>query len=104
VDDLLDVSDAAWAKLQMESGADRTNIMGQRMFTTRDGFIGMGSHWMQKNDKVYVLLGCNVPVILRPVSDYFEFVGDRYIHGFIWGEAVEDLDQGKRTEETVNIR
>jgi hypothetical protein len=51
-----------------------------------------------------ILLGCSVPVILRPnptvdgVEDAFEFIGEAYVHGIMDDEALA----GKDKEETVS--
>lgn len=43
-----------------------------------------------------VLLGCRVPMILRPVEDYFEVVGEVYCEGIMIGEAMKALAGGER--------
>jgi hypothetical protein len=39
---------------------------------------------------ICVLYGCSVPVILRKREDqdYYEFVGECYLHGFMDAEAI----------------
>jgi hypothetical protein len=46
---------------------------------------------MEEGDVVCVLLGCKVPLILRPVGDNFKVVGDAYVNGFMNGEALENV-------------
>ncbi|KAF6811522.1 ankyrin and het domain protein [Colletotrichum sojae] len=48
----------------------------------------------QVGDAICVLFGCSVPVILRETSDgYVELLGEAYVHGYMDGEAVENLDE-----------
>ena len=52
--------------------------------------MGASERW-QRNDALYILKGCSVPVILRPRADGgFLNVGDAYIQGLMNGEAVQD--------------
>ncbi|KAH9908300.1 hypothetical protein F4778DRAFT_343209 [Xylariomycetidae sp. FL2044] len=63
-----------------------------RPMTTRGGKIGMISRNGQPGDKVCVLFGCSVPVILGRVmnvaSDEYEMVGECYLYGFMNGEIL----------------
>ena len=40
---------------------------------------------------VAILTGGRVPIILRPHNDYFEVVGDAYVHGIMDSEAMEGI-------------
>jgi len=76
------------------------DIQGQRPFTTRKGYLGIGSSKSQVGDLVCVLLGCKVPFILRHidqtvcqleyVSFSCSFVGQAYVHGILRGEAIRE--------------
>jgi len=43
---------------------------------------------------VVVLLGCDVPVLLRKDGDEVRLVGECYCHGVMKGEMMEALDAG----------
>jgi len=46
-------------------------------------------------DMLCVLLGGKLPVVLRPVQDgQVAFVGECYVHGIMWGEAMDALEEG----------
>ena len=72
------------------------------LFTTGDGYIGMGSDGVREGDVVVVPEGGQVPVVLRPVSFVFSpvpeaaavyrLICDCYIHGFMEGEAFQRGD------------
>lgn len=70
-------------------------LMQRKLFTTYRGYIGMGPPNVQQSDRIYVLLGCNLPVVLRPCGDgMFKLVGEFYIHSIMNGEALEWLEKG----------
>ncbi|KAL8735817.1 MAG: hypothetical protein Q9166_000681 [cf. Caloplaca sp. 2 TL-2023] len=64
---------------------------GQRLMVTDQGYIGWAHHRARKDDSLYILKGCSVPVILRPrAGGGFYVVGDAYVHGLMQGEAIKD--------------
>jgi hypothetical protein len=73
---------------------DTTESMGRRLITTNAGYIGMGPCRVKKGDKICVLLGCSIPLILRhrPGTTSSEVIGECYLHGFMNGEVLVDLD------------
>jgi hypothetical protein len=62
---------------------------GLKFFLTTKGFIGLGIP--QVNDKVFVLRGSNVPLVLQSHENvgHFSVVGDCYVHGFMDGELLK---------------
>jgi hypothetical protein len=62
------------------------------LFITETGYMGMGK--VEEGDEIWVLLGGDVPFVLRPVpgSSEYTLVGDCYLHGIMDGEAVADLE------------
>ena len=77
----------------------------RRIFATDSGFLGLGPQHLQPNDLVCVLLGAEVPFILRELqqdavtsfpwrfwrnsSRCYELVGECYIHGIMDGEFLK---------------
>ncbi|KAM0326293.1 hypothetical protein ACHAQA_006891 [Verticillium albo-atrum] len=72
---------------------------GRTFFTTEEGYIGLGPKHTKAGDKVFVILGCDVPLVLRDYTQggggattggdaKFEVVGDSYVHGLMSGEAL----------------
>ncbi len=47
---------------------------------------------VRKGDQICVLLGCNIPLILRQrkIEGTYEIVGECYLHGFMDGEALRE--------------
>jgi hypothetical protein len=65
------------------------HTLNRRMFTTRDGYIGLGPKDMQPRDKIALLSGGRLPFVLRPDGSSFRLVGDCYIHGMMAGERYD---------------
>ncbi|MCJ1448216.1 MAG: hypothetical protein MMC23_008730 [Stictis urceolatum] len=71
----------------------------RRFFVTRHGRIGIGPSDTEPGDKLCVIFYCPTPYLLRPVSNRYRLVGETYVHGLMYGEALKMLDS-KRVSET----
>ena len=62
----------------------------RRLLVTENGLIGSAPQTAEEGDVLCVLYGCSVPVILRKFQDenFYEFVGECYLHGFMDAEAI----------------
>jgi hypothetical protein len=57
--------------------------MHRRFMSTTAGRVGL-AHWAaEQGDKICVLLGCSVPLIIRREGkeDRYELIGECYVHG-----------------------
>lgn len=90
----LDMSDSNSFLLRLQQTAES---MARRLITTNKGRIGMAPCRVRKGDQVCVLLGCSMPLILRQskVESQYGVIGECYLHRFMNGEALEELDSGK---------
>ncbi|CZR54185.1 related to heterokaryon incompatibility protein [Phialocephala subalpina] len=77
--------------------------MERRLVTTEGGSIGMAPYRVRKGDMVSVLVGCNIPVILRQRGSGYEVIGECYLHGFMNGEAFKLVDVDKSKLEDFNL-
>ncbi|KAE9378546.1 hypothetical protein N431DRAFT_400268 [Stipitochalara longipes BDJ] len=87
----------------------RDMLVNQAFFITENGYIGIGPPIVRARDQVWVVIGSQVPLILRQRVELrdgrvgeagrndYEFVGDAFVYGFMDGEAVSDLE-GKQEE------
>lgn len=75
----------------------------RQLFVTKDGYIGTAPMGAQKGDRICVLLGCNVPVIIRSKGDNFLIIGDTYIYGMMNGEVMQDVQNGKHRLEDLRF-
>jgi hypothetical protein len=61
----------------------------KRMFKTETEYFGIAHRSVEIGDKVYVLMGGEMPFILRPFgAKYFGFGGESYVHGIMDGEML----------------
>ncbi|RYN85651.1 hypothetical protein AA0119_g11368 [Alternaria tenuissima] len=72
----------------------------RRFFVTAAGYMGLGPRCMQPEDIVVVLRGGHIPYILRKKVDGYQLIGQAYVHGIMYGEAVE-LDRSRGGSEMV---
>jgi hypothetical protein len=67
-----------------------------RLSVTRRGYLGWADARAQAGDRIAILLGCSVPVILRPRAEGgWCLVGDAIIPGLMNGEGLEDINIGE---------
>jgi hypothetical protein len=82
--------------------AIRLATMKRTFFLTGEGYMGLGPHSMSVDDLVYLLIGGKTPFILRSANNRtvgrlstklcHQLIGDCYLHGIMYGEAMEDYE------------
>ena len=74
-------------------------LAGRELFITTQGYMGLCSAGVEKGDLVSVLLGCDMPILLRErdKSHYLRVIGEAYVHGIMDGEAVKGLTRENHT-------
>jgi hypothetical protein len=81
-----------WAEMVTKSNRFEdcalTRSRNRRFCLTEGGKIGQVPNCARKGDEVWILLGAKVPFILRRVGSCYFLVGECYIHGIMYGEAV----------------
>ncbi|KAI0506061.1 HET-domain-containing protein [Xylaria bambusicola] len=61
----------------------------RHLFTTCNGYVGLSQGPVCPGDEVFIILGCDSPMLLRPHSNgQHEVVRSCYIHGAMDGEAL----------------
>jgi Heterokaryon incompatibility protein (HET) len=74
----------------------------RHLFITNKGYIGLGSSESRPNDKVCVLRGCTVPLVIRQSGSMHKIVGESYVYGMMQGEMLNAAESGTlRMEELV---
>jgi hypothetical protein len=62
---------------------------GRKPFVTKKGHLGLGFDHLEPGDAVAVLIGCQVPFVLRKsVGGRYKIVGEAYVDGIMDGEAM----------------
>lgn len=60
----------------------RRSVIGRAFFKTAEGYVGVCPESVKSRDYVVVILGCDVPLVLRPDQDNranFRIVGECYV-------------------------
>ncbi|KAF2265198.1 hypothetical protein CC78DRAFT_208662 [Lojkania enalia] len=81
------------------------NFQRRRLVTTQTGHFGLAPSIVKPGDEIFVLLGCSCPVILRkcPVHRGYEVVGECYVEGFMKGECMDEIDEGKTQLQNITL-
>ncbi len=66
-----------------------------RFIITDNYYMGLAPLKAQRGDLVCVLFGCSVPVILRKGKGVTTFVGESYVHGLMFGAAINAAREGR---------
>ncbi|TGJ82702.1 hypothetical protein E0Z10_g6056 [Xylaria hypoxylon] len=61
----------------------------RRLMGTQSGRMGTAPAAAQLGDRIALLLGCSVPMVLREKKDGWVVVGECYVHGVMDGEVLE---------------
>lgn len=70
-------------------GYVRYSLRGRHFFATKQGHIGLSPEAGKIGDQVCVVLGCQLPLLLRKMgSGNMAVIGECYIHGLMDGEAL----------------
>ena len=75
------------------------NTAARTLVLTKKGYLGLGPTKARKGDLVCILYGCSVPVIIREYGQGHRFVGESYIHGLMYGAAVDQQSLRDTMEE-----
>lgn len=78
------------------------SVIYSKLWSTSQGFLGLGRQTVEKGDEVFIVKGSPVPLVLRPIEGTllpsfglsereqgYLFVSACYLHGFMDGEAVK---------------
>lgn len=59
----------------------------RRMIRTKEGYIALAPRCTKPGDWIGVFKGGKLPLVVRQDGDYFELIGESYVHGMMKGEA-----------------
>lgn len=78
---------------------------GRLFFVTSSGRFGLGPPLTKPGDIVAILYGGEVPFVLRSIGDgIYKFVGQCYVEGIMFGEALRAHEAAGGTDESIRIR
>ncbi|KAF2719218.1 HET-domain-containing protein [Polychaeton citri CBS 116435] len=61
---------------------------GRVLFVSGSGFVGLAPHGTLEGDLIFVVVGIDVPLVLRPFEEAYELIGEVYVQGIMDGEAL----------------
>ncbi|KAH0558888.1 hypothetical protein GP486_004482 [Trichoglossum hirsutum] len=78
---------------------------GRSFLITQRGYYCLGPWIAEPGDLCCVLLGANVPFVLRKTDkeNHYRLVGETYIHGLMRGEVLDTMEENGYTEDSVII-
>lgn len=72
---------------------------------TTNGYVGLGpADSLRERDKICVIPGCHVPLVIRQVEDHYVLIGDCYVYGMMNGEMVYEAEQGTLNLERIILK
>ena len=69
----------------------------RRLALTKSGLLGIVPSLAAAEDIVVIFAGARAPSVLHPVQDGFHYLGSACIHGVMYGEAWQDVQQDNTT-------
>ncbi|KAE9363268.1 AAA-domain-containing protein [Stipitochalara longipes BDJ] len=79
------------------------SLTARRLCTTRNGLLGLAPLFAKPGDRIAILFGCNIPLILRPRGDNYEYIGSCFVEGLMKGEAVIGIEHNREDVREINI-
>ncbi|KAK3315971.1 heterokaryon incompatibility protein-domain-containing protein [Apodospora peruviana] len=77
---------------------------GWRFVHSRSGYFGLTRARVETGDKIMVLLGADMPFLLRPYLDGYKLLGEVYVQGIMHGELLDKLKGADDDLVTESIR
>jgi hypothetical protein len=84
-----------------------SHIWDRRCFVSTSRAImtmGIAAQEVIEGDLICIPLGCCHPVILRRVEDYYINLGEAFVDGYMYGEAMDLLERGELMLEEFKLR
>lgn len=95
---------SASLRLQLFEEFLARHMAGQQFLISSSGLLCLGPGCAGPGDLICILLGCSTPVLLRKRKDYYEYVGNVYVDGYMYGKAIEELNNRTRQLQTFDLR
>ena len=73
------------------------------LFNDSAGHFGLAPLGTHEKDVICVLCGCDLPVVLRPVAEGFQYVGPCFLLHLMDGQIYKEFQAGMRKKEQLKI-
>lgn len=77
-----------------------------KLIRGRNGRVGLAPPRTKVSDRIVVLFGCSSPLLLEEapgMPDKFRIRGEAYMHGFMFGEAIQLWQRGLLSSRTFHL-
>jgi len=95
----LEIADTHWV---LAHAVDKSYIAraGWRFFQSSEReYFCFTKAEVRDGDVIMVLIGADVPFLMRPYEDGYRLLGEVYVHGIMKGEAMQGIDLGEEEED-----
>ena len=77
---------------------------GRKYFISNKHYLGLVPDASQEGDSICIFIGGKTPFVIRPAGENYQLIGACYVHGVMYGEAMEDFEkQGRKMQDIVLI-
>ena len=91
-------------EMEREALSWAMNVLAwRRLITTKSGYLGLAAAATEPHDRVCIIFGCDVPMVLRPDGDGYRVIGECYIQGIMRGEIAQDIEDGHLQVEQIRL-
>jgi hypothetical protein len=71
------------------------NIWHRRFCVGAAGTLCLVPEVAREGDIICLPLGCSHPIVLRAIEDHYIELGEAYADGWMYGKAIDELEEGK---------
>ena len=76
-------------------------VMIRSFIMTKQGYMGRGPYHVESGDRICVLFGCPVPLVIRRRGSNYILVGEAYVYGMMHGEMMDMFERGEFSREML---
>jgi hypothetical protein len=75
----------------------------RRLCETESGMFGSVPVGTRPGDRIAVVCGCDMPIVLRPYANHYMVVGGCFVEGMMRGEAAEGVRNGQLAVNRISL-
>jgi hypothetical protein len=94
--------DQVLGKILLKGAAEM--MFGRRVFISETGVLGLAPETIITGDVLSILLGCQLPIVLRREGDQYTYLGEAFVDNYMYGKAMDELKEGNQELKTFEIQ
>lgn len=80
------------------------SLKGRKLATTETGYMCLVPETVRKGDVAAVLYGCNFPVLLRPLGEAYQVLGECFVPGLMNGEVFDaQIEEDLKAQDFILV-